>query len=37
VLNHIVPGDTPISHLASAKENFTGQFIIGEDLMRIEL
>ncbi|HEY3275847.1 MAG TPA: hypothetical protein VGJ94_04440 [Syntrophorhabdaceae bacterium] len=35
VLNHIVPGNTPISHLRQAKRNFTGRLIIGQDLMQI--
>ena len=35
VLNHIVPGNTPISHLRQAKKNFYGELIIGTDLMQI--
>jgi ribonuclease BN (tRNA processing enzyme) len=35
VLNHIVPGMTPISHLLQAQKNFSGKLIIGEDLMQI--
>ena len=35
VLNHIVPGNTPISHLRQAKKGFTGKLIIGQDLMQI--
>ncbi len=35
VLNHIVPGNTPLSHLRRAKENFVGKLIIGKDLMQI--
>jgi ribonuclease BN (tRNA processing enzyme) len=35
VLNHIVPGNTPTSHLLKAQQNFTGRLIIGEDLMEI--
>jgi ribonuclease BN (tRNA processing enzyme) len=35
VLNHIVPGNTPISHLRQAKQNFSGKLIIGQDLMGI--
>jgi ribonuclease BN (tRNA processing enzyme) len=35
VLNHIVPGNTPLSHLRRAKQNFTGKLIIGKDLMQI--
>ncbi len=37
VLNHIVPGNTPLSHLRQAKKNFSGKLIIGKDLMRIGL
>lgn len=37
VLNHIVPGNTPISHLLQAKQNFPGKLIIGEDLMQISV
>jgi ribonuclease BN (tRNA processing enzyme) len=35
VLNHIVPGNTPVGHLVKAKQTFSGQLIIGEDLMQI--
>jgi len=35
VLNHLVPGNTPISHLQQARGNFSGTLIIGEDLMQI--
>jgi ribonuclease BN (tRNA processing enzyme) len=35
VLNHIVPGNTPMGHLLEAKRNFSGRLIVGEDLMRI--
>lgn len=35
ILNHIVPGNTPDAHLIQAKQNFTGELIIGEDLMQI--
>lgn len=35
VLNHIVPGNTPTSHLLQAQQNFTGRLIIGKDLMEI--
>lgn len=35
VLNHIVPGNAPVGHLVKAKQNFSGQLIIGEDLMQI--
>jgi hypothetical protein len=35
VLSHIVPGNTPVGHLIKAKRNFSGELIIGEDLMQI--
>lgn len=35
VLNHIVPGMAPISHLQQAQQNFFGNLIISEDLMQI--
>lgn len=35
VLSHIGPGNTPLSRLKKAKENFSGKLIIGEDLMEI--
>ena len=35
VLNHIVPGNTPVGHLVKAKQNFSGKLIIGEDLMQV--
>jgi ribonuclease BN (tRNA processing enzyme) len=35
VLNHIVPGNVPVGHLVKAKQNFSGELIIGEDLMQI--
>ncbi len=37
VLNHIVPGDAPVSHLRAAEQGFSGQLIISEDLMSIPL
>ena len=37
VLNHLVPGNTPVSHLERAGDNFDGTLIIGEDLMQIGL
>jgi len=37
VLNHIVPGNTPDAHLRVAEKNFSGDVIIGEDLMVIGL
>jgi ribonuclease BN (tRNA processing enzyme) len=35
VLNHLVPGNAPVAHLLRAKANFSGQLVIGEDLMQI--
>jgi ribonuclease BN (tRNA processing enzyme) len=35
VLTHIVPGNAPTAHLAQARRNFSGRFVIGQDLMRI--
>lgn len=35
VLNHIVPGNAPVGHLVRAKRDFTGELIIGEDLMEV--
>ena len=35
VLNHIVPGNTPVLHLQEAEQNFSGNLIIGKDLMQI--
>lgn len=35
VLNHIVPGNAPVGHLVKAKQNFSGELIIGRDLMQI--
>ena len=35
VLNHIVPGNAPVGHLVRAKQNFSGELIIGEDLMQV--
>jgi ribonuclease BN (tRNA processing enzyme) len=35
VLNHIVPGNAPVGHMEKAKRNFSGELIIGEDLMQI--
>ncbi|HMK49853.1 MAG TPA: MBL fold metallo-hydrolase [Thermodesulfovibrionales bacterium] len=37
VLNHIVPGMAPTSHLKHARRNFSGNLIIGADLMRIRI
>lgn len=37
VLNHIVPGNAPIAHLQRARRDFSGELIIGEDLMQIGL
>jgi len=35
VINHIVPGMAPMSHLENAGQNFLGNLIISEDLMQI--
>jgi ribonuclease BN (tRNA processing enzyme) len=35
VLSHIAPGNTPLSRLQAARDNFSGAFVVGEDLMRI--
>jgi len=35
VLNHIVPGNAPIAHLLQAKRHFSGDLVVGEDLMRV--
>lgn len=35
VLNHIVPGNAPISHLQRARQGFSGKVIVGDDLMEI--
>jgi ribonuclease BN (tRNA processing enzyme) len=35
VLNHIVPGSTPVSRLREAGRGFSGRLIVGEDLMTI--
>jgi len=35
VLNHIVPGNAPVGHLVKAKQDFSGELIIGADLMQI--
>ncbi len=35
VLNHLVPGNTPLAHLMQARQNFTGKLIVGEDLLQI--
>lgn len=35
VLNHIVPGNTPDSHLRESGGGFSGNLIVGEDLMEI--
>jgi ribonuclease BN (tRNA processing enzyme) len=37
VLNHIVPGNTPVERLRMAGEHFNGRLIIGEDLKSIGL
>lgn len=35
VLNHIVPGNAPVSHLLTAATTFGGKVIVGRDLMQI--
>jgi ribonuclease BN (tRNA processing enzyme) len=35
VLTHIVPGNTPVHKLLKAQKGFSGELIIGEDLMQI--
>ena len=35
VLTHIVPGNAPMSRLLKAKQGFSGELIVGEDLMQI--
>jgi len=35
VLNHIVPGNTPVERLGQAGRYFSGRLIVGRDLMRI--
>jgi ribonuclease BN (tRNA processing enzyme) len=35
VINHIIPGMAPLSHLQQAQRNFPGNLIISADLMRI--
>jgi ribonuclease BN (tRNA processing enzyme) len=37
VINHIVPGNIRKSKLYAAQQGFSGNLIIGEDLMRIEI
>ncbi len=37
ILNHIIPGMAPISHLLRAQQNFQGNLIISEDLMQIDV
>jgi ribonuclease BN (tRNA processing enzyme) len=37
VLNHIIPGMAPLSHLQQAQQNFSGGLIISNDLMRIDV
>lgn len=37
VLSHLVPGNAPDSEWARASEGFDGEFVIGRDLMRIQL
>ncbi len=35
VLNHIIPGMAPVSHLLKAQQNFSGQLIISQDMMQM--
>ena len=35
VLTHIVPGNTPVHKLLQAQKGFSGELIVGEDLMQI--
>jgi len=35
VLTHIAPGHAPVANLMRAQRNFSGQLIVGEDLMQI--
>ncbi len=35
VLNHLVPGVMPMSHLQRARKGFSGKLIMGKDLMKI--
>jgi len=35
VLTHIVPGNTPVHKLLKAQKGFSGELIVGEDLMQI--
>ena len=37
VLNHIVPGNTPVERLRMAGDHFSGNLVIGEDLKSIAL
>lgn len=37
VLSHLVPGDAPREHWLTAKKTFTGDLIVGEDLMDLPL
>jgi len=37
VLNHLVPGVMPASHLQQARHGFSGRLIVGRDLMQIDV
>jgi ribonuclease BN (tRNA processing enzyme) len=37
VLSHIVPGNAPESHLKRAQQDYSGELIIGKDLMQLPL
>ena len=37
VLNHLVPGVMPVSHLQQARSGFSGKLIVGRDLMQVHV
>ena len=37
VLNHLVPGVMPVSHLQQACNGFSGRLIVGRDLMQVDV
>jgi len=37
VLNHLVPGVMPVSHLQQARNGFSGKLIVGRDLMQVHV
>jgi len=37
VLNHLVPGVMPVSHLQQARNGFSGRLIVGRDLMQVDV